>query len=161
MDYKSLQEHIHSLAKDINYPAKKVDHLVFALKLSTTPGHLFFHSGFEAVGKSILEAVNTHYLFTRGYLTEKGINEAKKAYREKGEYAKFAKEHNLWKYVYNYEAFAEEDEKILPKDSDEALLARVVGAMYYDSDWETTKNWIICNLGIRSFKKTGSIESSK
>jgi hypothetical protein len=37
----------------------------------------------------------------------------------------------------------------------------IVGAMYYDSDWETTKDWIINNLGIRVMKKAGAIESSK
>jgi dsRNA-specific ribonuclease len=161
MEFHSFQEKMHVLAKEIGYPCKKIDHLIFALKLSTTPGHIFFHSGFEAVGKSLLDAVNSHYLFTRGYLTEKGINEAKKVYLEKDPYGSFAKEHEVWKYVYDNDNFAEDKKSILPKGKDAVLLERIVGAMYYDSDWETTKNWIINNLGIRALKKTGAINSSK
>ncbi len=163
MEFHKLHDRIKELAEDINYPCKKVDHLVFALKLSQTPGHIFFHSGFEAMGKSLLEAVNTHYLFTRGYSTEKEINEAKKIYKAKNPYANFAKDHHIWKFIYNDEHFADEVKRgsLRPKDSDAVLLERIVGAMYYDSNWEATKNWIITTLGIRELKKTGSIDSSK
>ncbi len=161
MEFHSFQAKMHELAKEIGYPCKKIDHLIFALKLSTTPGHVFFHSGFEAVGKALLEAVNSHYLFTRGYLTEKGIIEAKKKYLESDPYGTFSKEHEVWKYVYDNDNFAEEKTSLFPKGKDAVLLERIVGAMYYDSDWETTKNWIINTLGIRALKKTGSIESAK
>lgn len=161
MDYHSLQDKMHELAKEISYPSKKIDHLTFALKLSTTPGHLYFHSGIEAVGKSILDAVNSHYLFTRGYLTEKGIKQAKKEYLSKDPYGNYVKEHGITKYVYDNDNFAMNKPTIVPQGSEEAILARIIGAMYYDSDWETVKNWIINTLGIRALKKTGSIESTK
>lgn len=163
MDYHKLQGRINELAKEINYPCKKTDHLVYAMKLSTVPGHIFFHSGFEAVGKALVDAVNTHYLFTRGYHTEKDINEAKKQYLAKGNYVKFAKDHSLWKYVYNDELFADEAKRGMmhSKDNDETLVYRIIGSMYYDSGWEVVKDWIINNLGIRVMKKTGSIEGTK
>lgn len=162
MDYLILKKHIGDLAEEISYPCKKTDHLTYALKLSNTPGHIFFHSGFEAVGEAILNTVNNHYLFTRGYNTEKQINEALKKYNATRPYAKYVKEHNLTSFIYNDHIFASDAKKehLIPKGCESAIVKRIIGAMYYDSDWQTVKNWIINTLGIRSMKKTGSIESS-
>lgn len=163
MDYMKLQKRIHELAKEISYPCKKIDHLTYAMKLSTHPGHVFFHSGFEDVGRSLLNAINTHYLFTRGYNTEKEIEAAKEVYLNDKPYDTYSKEHELWKYVYNDHIFADEDPegKLHPEGSDKILVERIIGAMYYDSDWETVKHFVITTLGIRRMKKTGSMTSTK
>lgn len=162
MDYQKLQKRIRELAKEISYPCKKIDHLTYAMKLSTHPGHVFFHSGFEDVGKALLDAINSHYLFTRGYHTEKDIEEAKEVYFKDEPYETYSKKHELWKYVYNDTEFADENKegKLHPEGSDRILVERIIGAMYYDSDWETVKHFVITTLGIRKMKKTGSIDSA-
>lgn len=162
MNYLKLKDRIAKLAKEIDYPCKKTDHLVYSMKLSTHPGHVFFHSGVEAVGRTLLEAINTHYLFTRGYCTDKEIQKAMKTYLKDDPYGTYSREHELWKYVYNDDEFADEDKegKLHPENSDAVLVERLVGAMYYDSDWNTVKNFVITTLGIRKMKKTGSIDST-
>lgn len=159
MEYLKLKDKMNTLAKEIAYSCKKYDHLVYALKLSTTPGHVFFHSGFEAVGKSLLESIHTHYLFTRGYCTEKEIKKALEAYLKDNTLTKFVNDHEVWKYIYNDDVFASDDKSIVPENSSVDLLERIIGAMYYDSDWQTVKHWVINTLGIRKYKKTGSIQS--
>lgn len=161
MDYLKFKGKINDMAKVIAYPCKKTDHLAYAVKLSTTPGHLFFHSGFETVGKSLLNSINTHYLFTRGYCTEKEITKAMETYLKDDPYGKYAREHALKDYVYNDKFFASEDKDNTLKlgDVDATIVYRIIGAMYYDSDWQTVKHWVINTLGIRKMKKTGSIQS--
>lgn len=163
MDIRILEKYTDELAEAIHYPCKKRQHLQFAMKLSCVKGHIFFHSGLQAVGRELIEAVHTHYLFTRGYNTEKEINKAKEIFARKHTILKFGKANKVYEYVYNNEEFYREavNKDKFPVDQEEALVERIVGAMYYDSDWETTKDWIINNLGIRVMKKAGAIESSK
>ncbi len=160
MDIRKLNEKIEELAAEVNYPCKKTNHLKFVFKLSPSPDHVFFESGIRTVGRSVLDLVNSHYLFTRGYTGNREIDEAKAHYQENKPYEKYAKEHNLYRFVYNHELFGDEikrGNKDFPKAKDIAFVERLVGAMYYDSDFETCKEWIINNLGIRAFKKIGSI----
>lgn len=160
MDIRKLNEKVEELVAEVSYPCKKKNHLKFVFKLSPSPDHVFFESGIRSVGRSVLELVNAHYLFTRGYTGNREIDEAKAAYAAEKPYEKYAKDHNLYRFVYNQDIFGDEvkrGNKEFPKAKNIAFVERLVGAMYYDSDFETCKDWIINNLGIREFKKVGSI----
>lgn len=163
MNYALLEDKISQLAEDISYPSKKTTHLEDALKLSTSKGHLFFHSGIEAVGREMREAIFRHYLYTRGYQTEKQINEALEKYKNEDYFDAYGEKHHLKDYIYNDQGFYPDirDSLSLPENTNTILIDRIIGALYYDARWEVTKDFVICNSGIRNYKKTGSIESTK
>lgn len=163
MDIRILEKHCDTLAESLQYPSQKRHHLSFALKLSCVKGHIFFHSGLEAVGRAMIDAVHTHYLFTRGYHTEKEISAALQRFARKHTVVKLAKACKLQNFIYNNDTFYQdaEDNSTFPVDQEEALVYRIVGAMYYDAGYEAMKDWIINHLGIRALKKEGSIEGTK
>ena len=153
MEKERIENEMHKLENIIQYRFHKIDRLAFAMgsiKIEI-PGQgdnasEYRNEGLATVGDTILKSVITDYLFRKGIQTKGELTEEKKGIESNDTMHKMTVQEGIIKFAYNNlhfnsDSFIPDHEKVVTKKHDPYIEA-IVGAVFYDSDYETTRKWI-------------------
>jgi dsRNA-specific ribonuclease len=154
MDNERIEKEMHELEILLHYPFRNIRNLAKAMgsiKLEIPGqgknGSEYSNEGLATVGDTILKFVLADKLYREG-ITAKGQITSKKSSIEKNSVMhRMMLSEGLLNYAYNDDHFYKDSdtpdhEKVVCKEHDPYIEA-IVGAVYYDSNYETTKRWIL------------------
>lgn len=107
----------------------------------------YINEGLATVGDTLLKSVLADYLYRKGVKTKGEITCQKSALENNEVMHKIMIEQGLIGYAYNDKHFQSdanipEHEKVVSKEHDSYIEA-MVGTVFYDSNYNTTKHWIL------------------
>ncbi len=109
----------------------------------------YSNESLATVGDSLLNLVIADYLYSEDDSIRKDkITEERKSYVNNKSMSKLIKEENWISYAYNDKYFYNEsprEYKVVSKKHN-AYLEAIVAAIYYDSNFDTAKDWIVNKL---------------
>ncbi len=156
MDLKRIEAEMHKFEKIIGYTFKDINNLAFAMRSSRI--HIdgegedhkeYSNEGLATVGDTILKFVISDNLYQKGITTKSAITDTKKDIESNDTMHRLMLGENWIKYSYNDLYFLMDNppqhEQVVNKKHN-AYLEAIVAAIYYDSNFETIKNWIINTL---------------
>lgn len=150
MDQQRIKEKMEELESIIRFPFKDISHLKKAMCSSIigTRRKEYANEGLATVGDAVLKTVIADNLYEVKKITAKGeITKAKSKLESNKTLYKVMINKGLITFAYNDKHFygdndIPDNEKVAAGEHD-AYLEAIIGAMYYDSGFEKTKEWIV------------------
>ena len=107
----------------------------------------YVNDGLATVGDTILKSVIADYLYREGVTTKGKITQIKSKLENNNVMHSIMLKYNLIEYAYNSKHFQSdldvpEHEKVVNKRHNPYIEA-IVGSVFYDSNYDTTKCWIL------------------
>lgn len=107
----------------------------------------YTNEGLATVGDTILKSVIADYLYRNGVTTKGAITSQKEELENNEVMHRIMIDYGLIGYAYNDKHFQSDDnipehEKVVNKEHDPYIEA-MVGAVFYDSNYDTIKRWIL------------------
>lgn len=153
MDREKVRKKMVEMQEKIGYQFSDINLLSDAMKSERIKDHdagknhkEYTNEGLATVGDAVLKAVIADFLYSGG-TTRKGEITTKKSELENNQsFRKIMTDKKLIEYAYNNEYFQSENppkhKQVVNKKHDPYIEA-IVGAVYYDSGFDRTKEWII------------------
>ena len=155
MDKKRIESKMRELAQIIHYPSTNISWLAKAMgsiKIDIScqgkNGSEYSNEGLATVGDTVLKSVIADKLYrVDGIRTKGAITEIKSSLENNATMHKIMIGEGLINYSYNDLHFYSDDnipghEKVVCKEHDPYIEA-IVGASLYDSNYDTTRRWIL------------------
>lgn len=147
-EMRKLEVKIDYYFNDISWLAKAMGSIKIEVSSQGKNASEYANEGLATVGDAILKFVIADYLYRIEGITTKGkITAAKSVLEKNSTMHKMMIEEDLIAYAYNDLHFYKdkdipEHEKVVCKGHD-LYVEAIVGAVYYDSDYDTTRSWIL------------------
>ena len=147
-EMRKLEIKIDYHFNDISWLAKAMGSIKIEVSGQGKNASEYANEGLATVGDAILKFVIADYLYSIEKITTKGkITTTKSGLENNSTMHKIMREEGLIAYVYNnLHFYADKDipehEKVVCNKHDSYVEA-IVGAVYYDSDYDTTRSWIL------------------
>lgn len=154
MESKTIQKQMYSLEKLIHYHFNQISWLAKAMKsvlievCGEGKNHKeYSNEGLATVGDTILKSVIADKLYRDGVTTKGEITDKKSKLENNEIMHRMVLTEGIINYAYNNIHFygdpnIPDHEQVVCKEHDPYIEA-IVGAVYYDSDFDTTKGWIL------------------
>ena len=146
-EMRELELKLHYHFNDISWLAEAMGSIKKEIKGSGKNNSEYVNDGLATVGDAILKFVITDKLYQDGIKTKGEITDKRRPLEENATMYKIMLGEGLIKYSYNDKHFYKDPnipdhEKVVCKEHDPYIEA-IVGAVYYDSDYDTTRTWIL------------------
>lgn len=153
VEENTVYQKMHELETEICYHFNRIDWLAKAMRSEKiyVPGKGKNHDdhaneALATVGDAMLKAVIADYLYQKDVSTKGKITQIKSELENNAVMHKIMLERGLIRYAYNDKHFQSdsnvpEHEKVVSGKHDSYIEA-IVGAVFYDSDYNTVKKWI-------------------
>ncbi len=154
MDDKRIVEQMHKLEAKINYKFRDIRYLSMAMgaikvkvKNSGKHNREYKNEGLAVVGDAILRFVLADFLYKSGITSKGKITTEKSRIESNATMTKLINGEKLIQFAYNDLHFYNDKnipahEKVI-YNKHTPYLEAIIGAVYYDSDFETAKKWIL------------------
>lgn len=153
MDKALIYQKMRELEIKIHYHFNDIAWLAKAMRSEKIEGvggknhSEYTNEGLATVGDTLLKSVLADYLYRNDVQTKGEITCQKSALENNEVMHKIMIEHGLIGYAYNDKHFQAdsnipEHEKVVNKEHDPYIEA-MIGAVFYDSNYDTTKRWIL------------------
>lgn len=154
MDKKRIEKEMRELELKLHYHFINISHLAKAMgsiKIEVPGqgknGSEYSNEGLATVGDTILKSVIADKLYRDGIQTKGEITTRKSGIENNATMHRMMMNEGLIDYSYNELHFYKDDnipdhEKVVCKEHDPYVEA-IVGAVYYDSNYDTTRRWIL------------------
>ena len=154
MDSEKIRLKMIELQGKIGYQFSDINLLSTAMKSEKIEVHdvgknhkEYTNEGLATVGDAVLKAVIADHLYMNVVKTKGGITTKKSELENNDVMHTIMKKYGLIDYAYNEKHFHSDDnigdhEKVADSQHDPYIEA-IVGAVYYDSGFDKTKDWII------------------
>lgn len=142
---KELEKIIHHNFKNISWLCKAMKSIKIGNSNKKNPEYK--NEGLATVGDAVLKTVITDYLYRKG-IRKKGELSTQREDLEKNETLfRVAQGEHILNYAYNNKHFNGEEnipdhEKVHCPEHD-SFIEAIIGAMFYDSSYITTRRWIL------------------
>ena len=146
-EMRELEIIIHYHFIDISWLAEAMGSIKITVVGQGKNGAEYSNEGLATVGDTILKSVIADSLYRSGIKTKGEITSRKSILENNSTMHRLMLEEGLINYSYNDLHFYKdsnipEHEKVVCKEHDPYIEA-IVGAVYYDSNFDTTKRWIL------------------
>ena len=147
-EMRELELKIHYHFNDISWLAKAMGSKKIEVPGQGKSGSEYSNEGLATVGDTMLKTVIADYLYRiKSVRTKGGITTAKSDLENNTTMHRLMLGEGLISYSYNDLHFYKDSnipdhEKVVCKEHDPYVEA-IVGAVYYDSNYDTTKRWIL------------------
>ena len=146
-EMRELELKIHYHFNDINWLSKAMKSVLIDLPGEGKNHKEYSNEGLATVGDTILKSVIADKLYREGIKTKGEITAKKSDIENNASMHKMMIEEGLIDYSYNELHFYKDSnipdyEKVVCKEHDHYVEA-IIGAVFYDSNYDTTKRWIL------------------
>ena len=146
-EMRELELKIHYHFNDINWLSKAVKSVLIDLPGEGKNHKEYSNEGLTTVGDTILKSVIADKLYREGLKTKGKITAKKSDIENNASMHKMMIEEGLIDYSYNELHFYKDSnipdhEKVVCKEHNPYVEA-IIGAVFYDSNYDTTKRWIL------------------
>ena len=147
-EMRELELKIHYHFNNIQWLARAMGAIKIPVPGQGKNGTEYANDGLATVGDTILKSViAAEYLYRNGIQTKGEITAQKSALENNATMHRLTLGEGILGYAYNDLHFASEanipdHEKVSQREHDPYVEA-IVGAVYYDSNYDTTKRWIL------------------
>ena len=146
-EMKELEDLLHYHFIDISWLAKAMGSIKISIAGQGKNGSEYSNEGLATVGDSILKSVIADKLYREGVTTKGEITAKKSDIENNRTMHELMLGEGIINFSYNELHFHNDPnipdhEKVVCKKHDPYIEA-IVGAVYYDSDYDTTKRWIL------------------
>lgn len=163
MDTNQIEEKMHMLETIIEYKFNNISYLSKAMcsKLVEVPGKgknnkEYSNEALAQVGDTLLKFIITDNLFGTEINTKAKINDDRQKIENNENMNLLLHKEKIIDYAYNEKHFLSDSnipnhEKVVSKEHN-AYLEAIIAAIYYDSNYEKARNWIVYWLLPRLYK---------
>ncbi len=146
-EMRELEVKIHYHFNDISWLSKAMGSIKIQISGQGKNGSEYSNEGLATVGDTILKSVIADKLYREGIRTKGEITAKKSRIENNASMHQMMLQEGLIDYSYNDLHFYKDSnipdhEKVVCKEHDPYVEA-IIGAVYYDSNYDTTRRWIL------------------
>ena len=149
-EMRSFELQLHYHFNDYHWLAKAMKSVLLAVEGEGKNHKEYTNEGLATIGDNILKSIISDKLYREGITTKGQITERKSGLENNATMHKLMLKEGWIVYSFNDLHFYKdpcipEHEKVVCKGHDPYIEA-IVGAIYYDSNYDTVKRWVLKNL---------------